>query len=274
MRLKILILVLLLFSSAAIHSQTHDLLGVFDFEKRVAVGTMTLGEDMVSDLSQDASGRGWTWTAKTATLTLAEGFNGNDGINIGCRTDDIIRINFTGNIFINGGSASALFCIGSLEIDGNGTLTLESYNEAVLATLNNLTVNSGTLVINAKNNGELAISSRRNMTIGGQANVVAKATEGVGGGLQAGASISVVDDANVNILAAGEFHGINAAEGLTIATQGTVSVSVTGSGIPLVADEGKISVAEGKLTLQKPGAKELSELTSGVVEQTGGIIDI
>ena len=257
MRLRFVILAMLFLSSAALHA---------------AIGTMTLGEDMAPDLSLDASGRGWTWTANTSTLTLTESFNGNDGINIACNTDDHIHINFTGNIFINGGSASAIFCSGSLNIDGNGTLTLESYNESVLATLNNLTINSGTLIINAKNNGEHAISSWKNLSIGGEANVVAKATEGIGGGLHSGAQIFVIDNANVSIVAAGEFHGINAAEGIDIATQGAVSISVTGSGIPLVAEEGKISISNGKLTLKKPGVKDLSELISGVVEQTGGVI--
>jgi len=260
MRIKIILLAIFFLWSTAIHAQIST------------IGTMMLGEDMVPDLSNDANGRGWTWTAKSSTLRLTESFNGNDGINIACNRDDHIRIIFTGNIFINGGSASAILCSGSLEVDGNGTLTLESYNEAVLATLNNLTINSGTLIINAKNNGEHAISSWKNMTIGGETNLIAKATEGVGGGLNSGTNISIVDNATVNIVAAGEFHGINATEDITINTQGIVSVSVTGSGIPLVADEGKIKIENGKLTLKKTGAKEMSELTLGEVVQTGGVI--
>ena len=249
-----------------------SVLSVFYASIVFAVGTMTVGDDFVADMSLDARGSGWLWDAKSSTLTLSEGYD-NGAINIACEYDDNIRINYAGDFFISTGSASAIFCSGSLEISGNGTLTVESYNEAVIATLSNLSITGGTIIVVARNNGEHAISCWKDLFIGGQARVEAKVTEGTGGGIYAGASISIADNAAVNVTTAGEFHGINAVEDIAISTGETVVVAVTGNAVPLVSESGKIIVANGTVNLQKTGATDLSELTSGVLEQTGGKIN-
>ena len=237
-----------------------------------AGGTMTVGDDFVSDMSQNASGKGWTWEARTSTLTLTEGYS-NGAINIACDNSENIRINYVGNFFISTGSASAIFCGGSLEISGNGTLTLESYNEAVLATMNNLSITGGTVIVNARNNGEHAISCWKDLLIGGNVIVETTVSDGTGGGLYAGKGISIADNATVKVTAAGEFHGINAIEDITVATNETVTVTVSGSGIPLVSESGKIIVSNGIVKLNKNDVTDLSELISGILEQTGGKIN-
>ena len=237
-----------------------------------ASGSMTVGDDFVSDLSQNASGKGWTWDAKTSTLKLVDGY-GNGAINILSGYGDNIHINYAGNFSISGGSASAVFCSGSLEISGTGALSLESYNEAVIATMSDLTIKSGNVIINALNNGEHAIGCMRKLFIGGDAIVEANVTEGEGGGIYAGASISIADNAKITVVSAGDFHGISAVNDITVSTNATISVAVSGSGTPLVSQTGKIIVAKGTVNLLKPNVTEIAELTSGIVEISGGTIN-
>jgi hypothetical protein len=56
-----------------------------------ATGTMDIGGTTVNDLTQDASGTGWTWTAATETLTLDNTYTG-EAIAVNCASTDVVNL--------------------------------------------------------------------------------------------------------------------------------------------------------------------------------------
>ncbi len=89
----------------------------------IITGTMEVGGTTVSDLTQDASGTGWTWDAESATLTLNSSYQGGF-IDFKCDNTDTIDLVCNGAVTVSQGSLYAIRCGGSLVIKGDGPLTI------------------------------------------------------------------------------------------------------------------------------------------------------
>ncbi|TCL60941.1 S-layer family protein [Kineothrix alysoides] len=199
-------------------------------------GTMNIGGTTVDDLSTGTpSGKGWAWNASDATLTLDYTYVGQP-IAINCQSADTVSLVYTGDVSITSAAASAIYCVGNLNITGSGgTLKLDS--------------TSG-------DSQYCAIEVYQALTIGGSANVNATCA---GSGTSPSAAViygmwgvTVSGSANVTATATGtDASGIWVENGdITISTGGTVTANGNGIGGALAMWNGmKLNMTSGNLAL-------------------------
>ncbi len=157
--------------------------------------------------------------AKKITLTLREG---------------------TENSLTDGGDNeinAALFSNDTLLIEGNGKLTITGNNEHAIESDDDVVINSGVVVLSAKNDG---IHANDNITINGGEVTIKTAVEGI----ESKGDI-VINDGSLNISASDD--GLNAATGITINGGKVYAVS---SQADALDSNGTINIAGGVTILQ------------------------
>lgn len=211
-----------------------------------ATGTMTIGGTSNVDLTQDANGTGWTWTAASNTLALDSTYEGSY-INIFCNNTDTINLEYSGNVTVSGSDGySAINCLGNLNISGSGdTLNLSAQNSALCAS-GNLNISSGTITAESTDTYASGIFSNGSIAISGSDNVTATAT-------------------------GSDSYGINAQSGaVTISTSGTVDATGDGFGI---ACGSVINIISGTVTA-KGSSYGLSVGWDQAVNISGGTVTV
>ncbi len=239
---------------------------LYSMQLRAATGSMTIAETSVPDLSVNASGAGWIWTAGTATISLTDTYTGKS-IAINCLSTDVVNLSYMGNISISSNSADAIYCNGSLNIEGaNGTLSFaytgSNYMFSAITTMEFLTVSSGNTNITC------SASSRTsdNFIIGNAAAVYARR------------GFNITGNSNVTINVTGSnTHGIYTEEGdPTISTTGAVTTNATGIGYPLdITNEHYLTISNGTVNLSNndtPGNMIWSKRSDFGFKMTGGVI--
>lgn len=157
--------------------------------------------------------------AKKITLTLKEG---------------------TENSLTDGGDNeinTALFSNDTLLIEGNGKLTITGNNEHAIESDDDVIINSGVIVLSAKNDG---IHANDNITINGGEVTIKTAVEGI----ESKGDI-VINDGSLNISASDD--GLNAATGITINGGKIYAVS---SQADALDSNGNINITGGVTILQ------------------------
>ncbi len=165
-----------------------------------ATGNLVLGGyTYVPDLTLDGSGTGWTWDAATETLTLNSNYNGVD-ISIWSNNSDVINLVYSGDIFIYS-HFSAISCMGSLNISGDGGILTLMSNNGSMSCINaqqNLTIGSNAN-INIKNSSGIAIECFNNMTIKDNATVTCSSDGMFGKGMLISGNTMISTTGIVNI---------------------------------------------------------------------------
>lgn len=200
-------------------------------------GTMDIGGETVSDLrtnAGDISAKGWAWNAATATLTVNSSYTGSP-IAVNCQFTDTVNLIYTGDVSITSGTASTIYCEGSLVITGSGgTLTLNSTSSnfyCVIEVYGALTIGDSANVNAAyagsgTNPEATVIYAVFGVTVSGSANLTADPT---------GADVSGIHVENGDI---------------TISTTGTVTAGGAGTGGALALWNGKkLNMDSGTLAL-------------------------
>ena len=210
---------------------------------------MGIGNTHVADLSKNASGTGWSWTAATATLTLEDSYTGQS-VNIFCASTDNIQLQYSGNVTALSTSDDGLYCEGNLRIVGNG---------------GKLTITGGL------NNSGLAVGGALEIT---QSAAVA-ASGGDFNGINAANGLTISGDADVTTVGG---RGIVTRDGsVTIDTTGSVSATGKLDGYAIVAriggnsTSGQLLVKNGTVTLTQ--ADNPANLYSGELIHTGGTVN-
>ena len=139
-------------------------------------GTMRVGS--LIDLGTSNSGPGWVWDAAGATLTLSSGYAAGY-IDIQCATTDTVNLVYSGDVVINSGGETTIYCKGNLNITGSGgTLTVNSLGNTLIAK-GDLQITGGNLVCTTNLiHGRAMMSESGTCTISGDANVTAASTGG------------------------------------------------------------------------------------------------
>ncbi|MEA5011075.1 MAG: S-layer homology domain-containing protein [Angelakisella sp.] len=222
-------------------------------------GRMYIDETPYVDLRYNQSGKGWAWTAATATLVLDSSYGGSN-IHIPCDTDDTINLVYIGDVIITGTSpiVSTFFCNGNLKINGSGgTLTVNyTGNNPMYSALdiqNALTIQSGS--VNAISSAPSSDPSDYSVVI------------------FSGSILSISDTANVTATAMGaESCGIWAIQEMYIDTTGSVTANGKGTGYALVVlGEKPIAITKGTVNLSN--SDNPTNLYFGTLKHTGGTIN-
>ncbi len=240
------------------------------------MGQLFLGGDdaIVEDLTQDASGTGWTWTASTATLTLTNiTISGSTGvIDFAAAGDVTVTVSGTvnakglkhndstaGKLTINGsgtlnldypyGSDAALYAAAGLEVAGatvNITMTGNALSCIYTAT-GDVIMSGGTLSMSATgtNVGGIICQSGT-INISGTAQV--KTSPSVTGNVLNAGNISISGNAIVDVASADDY-GI-ASSGTTTISGGDVTVKCTSRS----AFNTDVNVTGGRLLTVADGA--------------------
>jgi hypothetical protein len=212
----------------------------------VTGGEMFIGPGHLGDLKIGATGKGWTWTPETCTLTLTSEYTGQR-IEIRCNlydsNGDITTINlvYSGNVEISNPSGTALYCNERLSISGSGgTLTAvggDSADGSVIGihASDHLEIGGDAVVSATGGKGTYSYGIYGGgITIGGNAQVTAKAgtaTDGNSIGINSGLSnITIKDNAQVTAKA-----------GDCPSTDGRFSIGITsGVGNIMIKDNARV----------------------------------
>lgn len=219
-----------------------------DIPATSATGSMSIGTTSVSDLKQDASGTGWTWTAVTATLALEGSYTG-ESIGIFCAKTDTIQIQYNGDVTARSAYSTSLGCQGNLRISGiGGTLTLTGNpNNSGLSVEGTLEIIQSAAV--AASGGMDGIYAKNGLTISGDTDVTAVGSNGMS-----------------------TFNG-----DVTIDTTGSVSATGEGEGYAIEvviggdATRGQLLVKNGTVTLTQTDTP--TNLHTGSLIHTGGTVN-
>ena len=229
---------------------------------QTATGTMDIGGTTAIDLTQDASGAGWTWTADNSTLDLASTYTG-EAIAINCQWNDQINLVYTGDITISSDTEDAIYCRGALTMNGSGgTLSLsytgEEYMYSAITSIRLLTISSGDI------SAECAATSEMNGSTISGGNACA---------IYAEYGLSITGNASITMNNTGaNAHGFFAGNaGSEISTTGTITVNATGAGYAM--DIGtSLTISNGSIHLSNADNPEnMIQYSNGLV-MTGGTI--
>ena len=94
------------------------------------LGALTIGNSIVSDLEQDASGTNWNWNASEGVLSLNGNIDGDGKINFDASGDIIVTVNSNVDVkqlaYKDGNG-------GKLTVNGNGKLSIDSEATGIMA---------------------------------------------------------------------------------------------------------------------------------------------
>lgn len=237
------------------------------------------------NLEQDHSGVGWSWIAGSSTLTIDSNFN-EARIYFECDIDDIINLQYEGDIAIINDMSIPIYCGGILnieEVGSGGTLTLEG-DVCGLNTRNDLIISSGT--INAKNKRDVAaaIYSYASINIKGNANVIAQALGTTGRsycGIGMGKDFIVTEDAQVIATIEGGGTAVKSRGDIIISGNGSLEASgnqvsndVTCNAISNMNGQDIIISTNGTVKAYGTGSKSMGLLVGNKIKISSGTVDV
>ena len=235
-------------------------------------GTMNVGGTMVSDLTQDANGTGWTWDAVSATLTLDSSYQG-DYIKFACADTDTINLVCNGAVTVNKGDTYAIQSWGSLVIKGDGPLTISdggitaSKDIVILGAMGNISGASG------------GISAGGSVTISGTVGDITSTAHTI----YADGDITISDGGVVGKIGAGGTgsksgtHGIYAGGSVTIhGATGNISgiyygIHANGGDVIIGGKTGAIDCALSTSSDKSSGIRAKGSVTITSTGETGAI---
>jgi hypothetical protein len=186
----------------------------------------TIGDGAPFNLTEDASGAGWTWTAETKTLTLTGGEVGT----ITIASESPITINITAPT-----TSEGITVTGSGEVtitgDDKNSLTVTSETGPAIYAEGKLSFDGGTVTANVTGTGETmpAIQADGGVEITG--GIVTANNAGTGDGIFTWEDVTI-SGGEVHVTTTGDGYGINAGDG-----EG--AITITGGGVVITSAEGK-----------------------------------
>ncbi|MGC3977523.1 MAG: T9SS type A sorting domain-containing protein [Paludibacteraceae bacterium] len=236
-----------------------------------ATGSLTIGGTSVADITADASGTGWAWTAATNRLALTSAYTG-EAVSIDCVYSDTIKLNYNGNVSITSAVTDALSCNGSLVINGSGgklncAYTGSDYYAGIYVG-RKLAVYSGDI------NATISGLSQTTTSDDGKTSVSIYAAAIVTGYYEIGGS------ANVSAIGNGSHtFGLYCWSYMnvpSISTTGTVTCSATGVGYPIyVPNQMSLLISGGTINLSNadnPGNMIYMNKYYSRFTMTGGVL--
>jgi len=194
-----------------------------------------------SENPDDDSGDGWSWNHDEKTLTLNDldlAYDG-DGSSLPAillPADSILQL--TGESRVNNTDGDGISASGDLTIQGEGTVSIDSWKDGIKAA-GNATIHNGTVSVNSTD--DAGINATGNITISNGTVTIASRTRGIN------ASDSVtIDDGTVSITSTNA-RGIYAYNGPITINDGTISINSLDVGI--YASDDSININGGTVSI-------------------------
>ena len=215
--------------------------------------------DFVNDITDTASGEGWSWDQDVLTLTL-DGLelngDGESTYAIGLPDNSTIVLQGTNLVKIDVGHG--IFCDGNLTITGSGVLDIIAddagmflSDDAGIFSYGTVTISGGTVNINIQNMG---IFSYDIVTISGGTVNIATGTRGFG--IYTYEKV-IIDKGTLNIDSGIEGYGIHGGD--VIISGGTVNISVIEYGSGIYSDT-TITISGGNVNINASGTGLFGEI--------------